>query len=225
MRDLAEFDSYGRVKIPVCEGDVKGEVRSFIHNGRSAEQIGAYVLGLKDLIDKQKYLDSVIARGDIGPAKAIANAIEYGHHQRFLEDISTNSGLELNGIEKTLEVKEGEDIYHILPKDSLISLKCVEQRGLVIFHLYRRFQESGMYDKREAAEWVKNNCGPFRDLMIDCKPKEKEYLFGYSNCDIFKNLCKRTIEKFVIDSEILERIDAKQAIEAYATAEQVVAVA
>lgn len=222
MRDLAEFDSYGRIKIPVIEGDIRGEVRSFIHNGRNDDQVREYVSGLQDLIEKQKYLDSITAKGDIGPAKAIANAIEYGHHQRFLDYIAEKRGLVLKGIEKGLEIQERNEVYHIIPKDrdSLSDFKCIEQRGIVIFNLYSKFQETGIYDKKEAYNWLTSNCGKFREILEKCEPGEGEELFGYSNCKIFKNLCKRVAEEFKIDLDLIDRIDAKSAFEAYAKAEQ-----
>ncbi|MBU2522747.1 MAG: hypothetical protein KKE23_00455 [Nanoarchaeota archaeon] len=222
MRDLIEFDSYDRIKIPVGQGDIKGEVRSFINNKRNNSQIKIYVGGLQDLINEQKWLDSVIANGDIGPARAIANSMEYGHHQRFLEQIVEKSGLTLRGVEKTLEVQEGNNIYHILPKDrdSLNDFKCIEQRGLVIFHLYNKFQESGNYDKQEAYRWLTGNCGRFRKMLEGCEPKEGEELFGYSNCNIFKNLCKRTFEEFKMNIELIDKVDTRGAFAAYANAER-----
>ena len=220
MRDFVEFDSYGRVRIPVKEGERKGEVRSFLHTSRSPEQIGSYVLGLQELIEKQKYVDSIIASEDIGPAKAVANAMEHGNHQRFLEEILARSGLVLSGVEKTLEVQEGDDIYHILPRDSSMSLKLVEQRGLFIFHLYDQFQKSGVLDKTEAYQWLHNNCDQFREIMGKCKEDAAHRGFSkYQSCSVLMNLCKRTLEELRLSPDAIEKADIGLAIKRYASVE------
>ncbi len=227
MRDFIEFEDYSRLMIPVRCGPTRpGIVKNFMHNSRTANELESYVAGLTNLIEIQKNEYSQRGNFDVGPAIAMATIVNDNLHRGVILP-----GKEpLTPLEQIFEVEEGNDIFHIIPKRSLLSYKMGEERGLIMFSIYESLKENA--DRSlESQRWAEKHCNAFRDIFD--KSEDTDFMkmlneslavriYGnnrrYDNCHIFRNLSKNLVEKLRINEEKMERIDAPSVFRAYQNA-------
>lgn len=212
ITDFSDFADYRRVCIPIKCGEKAGVVCAFAHKSHLDSRFDRfYISGLRNLIERKKYTESEKWNFDVGPAYAIASAIEDGDYFEFLKNFQEDE-IKLRDFEHIFRVEENGNVYHLLPKCYEIAFGNIEQIGLFKFSIIKAFGDiESLKDKSKVnvalAEWLSSNKNENAVRLREILNSSKQDCFEgiprtFSNCLIYKNLLNRLITSFQLDSLI-----------------------
>lgn len=209
ISDFSDFADYRRVCVPIKCGSRIGVVCTFAHKDNLNSKFDTfYMAGLKNLLEYKKYIESEKLNFDVGPAYAIAVAIEDGDYSRFLSQFHT--AIKINDFEHIFQVKENGDTYHILPAKYETAFGNIEQMGLIRFSILKAFGGSNFIMERNEInkliiEWLafnnSENAKRLRNILNSSKKNRfKDIEREFSNCIIYENIFERIKTSFELES-------------------------
>ncbi|MCX8202333.1 MAG: hypothetical protein N3G74_00795 [Candidatus Micrarchaeota archaeon] len=207
--DFSDFADYRRVCVPIRCGTRTGVVCTFSHKDNLNSKVDTfYMAGLKNLIEYKKYIESEKMNFDVGPAYAIAAAIEDGDYSNFL--LQFQKDVKMKDFEHIFQVKENGNTYHILPSGYDTAFGNIEQMGLIRFSILKAFGGSDFIKERNEInmliiEWLgSNNSENAKGLRNILNVSKRKSFSGisreFSNCIIYENIFDRIKTSFELES-------------------------
>ncbi|MEM3369818.1 MAG: hypothetical protein QXE90_03120 [Candidatus Micrarchaeia archaeon] len=207
--DFSDFADYRRVCVPIRCGSRIGIVCTFAHKDNLNSKFDTfYMTGLRNLLEYKKYIESEKLNFDVGPAYAIAAAIEDGDYSGFLSQFQTS--IKINDFEHIFQVKENGDTYHILPDSYETAFGNIEQMGLIRFSILKAFGGSNFIVERNEInkliiEWLASNnsenAKKLRNILNTSKRNRfKDIEREFSKCIIYENIFERIRTSFELES-------------------------
>ena len=218
IMDLTDFTDYRSVCLPVQCGPKFGIVCTFSHKDNLNDVYDTlYRVGLKDLIERKKHIESEKLNDDVGPAYTVATLIEEGEYQQFLYGLGARNTS--NGFEHVVQVKQNGAVYHMLPLQDECVFGNIEQLGLIRFSIFQAFRDKPLAATRDeineaAREWIMSNnsqnARKFREILVSSRTDRiKDMERKFSNCAIYSDIFERIKTEFQLQ-QLLEILSSQK---------------
>lgn len=218
VEDISEFSDFGeyrKVCVPVSCGQRVGIVCTFAHKDNLDSKYDSfYLAGLKNLIEYKKYIESEKLHFDVGPAYAIATAIEDGDYSNFL--LQFQSVMKINDFELVFQVKENGDTYHILPANCDLAFGNITQLSLIKFSILKAFDIDFLKERSKInniiIDWLTSNNSENPKKLREILNSAKKNKFinidrEFKNCIIYDNLFDKIKTYFELNN-LVEKLQS-----------------